>query len=96
MLTAFFYAKVIIHYEFLTEKQPVNGKFYKDAIKRLIARVHCVRPEFQESGSWYLLHDNAPAHSSGVVTEFLAKREVSVSSHPPYSTDLAPADFFIS
>jgi predicted HTH transcriptional regulator len=26
-----------------------------------------------DSGSWYLLHENAPAHSSDVVSEFLAK-----------------------
>jgi hypothetical protein len=43
-------------------------------IKRLIARVHRVKPEFQESLSWYLLHDNAPVHSSGVVSVLLAKR----------------------
>jgi transposase len=74
------------------KKQTVNGKFYKEVIKRLIARVHRVRPVFQESGSWYLLHDNAPEHSSDVVSEFLAKRGIPVLSHPPYSPDLAPAD----
>jgi hypothetical protein len=74
MLTAFFfYAKGIIPHVFVMEKQTVDGKFYKEVIKRLIAQVHRVRPEFQESGSWYLLHDNALAHSSGVVSEFLAK-----------------------
>jgi transposase len=74
----------------------VNGKFYEEVIKRLIARVHSVRPEFQESGSWDLLHDNAPAHSSGVVSEFSAKRGNPVLSYPHYSPDLAPAYFFIS
>jgi hypothetical protein len=42
-------------------------------INRQTVGIHCVRPEFQESGSWYLLHDNALAHSSGVVSKFLAK-----------------------
>jgi hypothetical protein len=59
--------------EFVQEKQTVNGKFYKEVIKRLITQVHCIRPEFQESGSWYLLHDNAPAHSSGFISEFWRK-----------------------
>jgi hypothetical protein len=76
------------------EKQIVNGECYKEVIKRFIARVHRVRPEFQESGSWYLLHDSAPAQSSGVVPEFLAKRGIPLLSHPPYSSDLAPVDFF--
>jgi hypothetical protein len=77
-------------------KTTVNVKFYNEMIKRSIARVHGVRPEFQESGSWYLLHDNAPAHSSGVIWKFLAKRGIPVLSRPLYSPDLAPANFFIS
>jgi hypothetical protein len=44
----FFYAKGIIHHEFVPEKQTVNCNFYKEAIKRLIARVHRVWLEFQE------------------------------------------------
>jgi hypothetical protein len=58
MLNAFFDVKVIIHHEFVPEKQALKGNFYKEVIKKLIARVHRVRPEFQESGPWYLLHDN--------------------------------------
>jgi hypothetical protein len=77
------------------EKQTVNGEFKKEVIKRLIARVHRVRPEFQEGGSWYLLHDNAPAHSSGFLCDFLAKRGIPVLSHPSCSPDLASADFFL-
>jgi hypothetical protein len=96
MMTAFFDAKGVIYHEFVPEKQTVNGKFYKEVIKRLIARVHRVRPEFQESGSWYLLHDNARAHSSGVGSEFLAKRGIPVLSHPTYPPDLSMADFLFS
>jgi hypothetical protein len=51
MLTAFFYAKGIIHKEFVPEKQTVNSKFHKEVIKGLITQVHCFRPEVQESGS---------------------------------------------
>jgi hypothetical protein len=94
MLTAFFGGKGTIHRVFVPENQTVNAKFYKDEIKRLIARVHRRRHEFQESGSWYLLHDNAPAHSSGAVSEFLAKRGIPTLSHPAYSLDLALANFF--
>jgi hypothetical protein len=68
MLTAFFDAKGILHHEFVPEKQTVNSKFYEEVIKKLIALVHRVRAEFHETGSWYLLHDNAPAHSSGAVS----------------------------
>jgi hypothetical protein len=83
MLTAFFDAKGIIHHKTVRKKQTVSGQFYKEVIKRLITRVHRVRPEFQGRGSWYLLHDNAPAHSSRVTFEFLAKRGIPVLAHPP-------------
>jgi hypothetical protein len=42
-----------------------------------------------------LLHDNAPSHSALVVKTFLAKKGVVEISHPPYSPDLTPADFFL-
>jgi hypothetical protein len=67
MLIAFFGSKSIIHQELLPEKQTGNGKFHKEAIKRLAARAHCVSLSFRK-----VPHDNAPAHSSGAVSEFLA------------------------
>jgi hypothetical protein len=36
MLTVIFYVKDVIHYAFVSKKQTVNGKFYKEVIKRLI------------------------------------------------------------
>jgi hypothetical protein len=51
----------------------VQPKFYEEVIKRLIALVHCVRSDFQKSGPWYFLHDKEQAHSSGLVSQFLAK-----------------------
>lgn len=56
----------------MPEKQTVNGNIYKVVIRRLIAGVHCVRPEFQESASWQLPHDSALVRSSGAAYEFLA------------------------
>jgi len=44
---------------------------------------------------WMLHHDNAPAHASLLIREFLAKNETTVVPQPPYSPDLAPADFFL-
>lgn len=42
-----------------------------------------------------LHHDNAPAHSAILTTEFLFEKGVRTVSHPPYSPDLSPADFFL-
>ncbi|KAG5348098.1 MOS1T transposase, partial [Acromyrmex charruanus] len=40
-------------------------------------------------------HDNAPAHTSLLVREFLAKNNTLMMPQPPYSPDLAPCDFFL-
>jgi hypothetical protein len=58
----------------------------------LVPPVHRSRPEFQESGSWYLLHGNA----SGVLSEFLARRGICLLFHSLYSPDLEVVDTLIS
>jgi len=40
-----------------------------------------------------LHHDNVPAHTALSIREFLAKKNIPVLPHPPYSPDLAPCDF---
>lgn len=95
MLIAFFDSDGIIHHEFLPKGHTLNAAFYKEVIQRLLARIRRVRPEFYQTGDWFLLQDNAPSHSSILVNQFLAKRQVTSIVHPPYSPDLAPADFFL-
>jgi transposase len=59
----------------------------------MIARVHRVKPHFQKNRFCYLVHDNAPEHSLGLISEFLAKSGITALFHPPYSPDLALAAF---
>ena len=42
-----------------------------------------------------LHHNNAPAHTSGLVREFLARNKTVIMPQPPHSPDLAPAGFFL-
>jgi len=42
-----------------------------------------------------LHQDNAPAHTAIRTTDFLASKSIRSLHHPPYSPDLAPADFFL-
>ena len=44
---------------------------------------------------WILHHDNAPAHDVLRVCKFLAKNSITKMDHPPYSSDLAPCDFWL-
>lgn len=93
MLIVFFYAKGIVHHEFVPPGQTVNAQFYKEVLQRLNHRIARVRKEIR--ALWKLHHDNAPAHTAFVITAYLTRIGVATVPQPPYSPDLAPADFFL-
>ena len=71
----------------------MNKEMYIDILGRLKDAIRRKRPEKWRTSSWFLLHDNAPAHRSVLVKDFLAKNNVTTLNHPPYYPDMAPADF---
>lgn len=93
MLIVFFDAKGVVHKEFVPQGQTVNAAYYVDVLERLRKRVIRVRKNI--AATWVLHLDNAPSHTSLRVREFLAKHNVATLPQPPYSPDLAPADFFL-
>lgn len=95
MLIVFLDAEGVIHREFVPEGQKVNAEFYVGVLDRLLKRIRRVRTAKFQSSEWFLLHDNAPSHNAAIVKKFLANRNVAVLHHPPYSPDLAPADYFL-
>lgn len=95
MLIVFFDSQGIIHKEFLPPGSTVNAEFYKNVLDRLCKRIARVRPALWKDRSFFLLHDNAPAHTAAIVTQFLAKKMIPVLDHPPYSPDLSPPDYFL-
>jgi hypothetical protein len=95
MLITFLDKQVVIHKEFVPEGQIVNSVFYVEVIGRSLNRSFRVRPQFRAEGCWFLLHNNAPSHSSLVVKILLAKHGDVETSPSPISPDLAPAEFFL-
>jgi len=95
MMISSFDANGIVHKEFALPGQTVNQQFYLKALIRLRGSVRKKRSEMWSSGEWFLHHDNAPAHTALRVQQFLAKNNITVIPHPPYSPDLAPCDFFL-
>jgi len=87
--------KGIIQHEFLPYGQMVNKKLYQEVLAHLRDAVHRKRPELWENQTWTLHHDNAPAHAALFIHNYLAKHQTSVVPHPPYSLELAQADFFL-
>jgi hypothetical protein len=86
----------IVHKEFVPPGQTVNGKFYCEVLKRLREGIWRKRPEKWKKNNWFLHHDNAPAHTSFDVRQFLTSKNITVIPHPPpYSPDPAPCYLFL-
>lgn len=81
----------LVHHEFVLHSVTVNVKFYVEVFKRLKRRVHRVRPYIGDD--WKFHHDNAPAHTTFLVTRFLVDLKVPLVPQQPYSPDVAPSDF---
>jgi len=94
LLTVFFDFNRVVHHEFLPRGQTVNKEYYLEVQRRLREATRRKRPDLWRNNSWQLHHDNAPAHTSLLVREFLAKNNTVMMPQPPYSPDLAPCDFF--
>ncbi len=96
MVVPFFDQRGLIHLE-LVENQTVNKHVFLAILKRARMSLQNRRG----SAVWlnraeYLLHmDNAPAHRSKLVQDYLRDENWNQMKHPPYSPDLSPANFFL-
>ncbi|GFU76231.1 HTH_48 domain-containing protein [Trichonephila clavipes] len=57
----------IILKEFVPTGQTLTGQYFLAVLKRLMAKIHRIRPGYRTQSSWCLLHDNAPSHTSFIV-----------------------------
>ena len=57
--------------------------------------IRTILNDLWKENSWILHHDNAPSHKVIIVNEFMAKNSTNIIEQPPYSPDMAPADFFL-
>jgi len=95
MLVVFSDWKGIVHHEFVLCGQTVKKTVVPEVLVRLRDAVCRKRPELWENWTWMLHHDNAPAQVSLLIHSYPAKHQTSTAPNPPYSPDLAPADFFL-
>lgn len=95
MVTVFFDYRGVVHYEFLPTGQTVNKEYYLSVMRRLREAVRLKRSDLWRDNSWFMHHDNAPAHTALVLRDHFAKNSTHILPQPPYSPDLAPCDFWL-
>ncbi|UYV83122.1 hypothetical protein LAZ67_22002308 [Cordylochernes scorpioides] len=95
LLTVFFDCRGVVHHEFLPQGRTVNKEYYLQVMRNLRGAIRQKRPDLWKNKNWLLHHDNAPAHTSLLVRDVLAKNNTLMMPQPPYSPDLAPCDFLL-
>ena len=73
----------------------VTRKFYRESVLIQLGDFYQKRRLGTGVRGIKLLHDNAPAHKSSTVQEYLKESGLDVLDHPPYSPDLSPCDFWL-
>ncbi len=94
MMEVFFDDQGVVHLEFLPPKMTVTVKVYVGILSRLREAVRHKRPAIWNDNSYRLLQDNAPGHTALPTFCAMTETAMKVVCHPPYSPDLAPADFW--
>ncbi|UYV78161.1 hypothetical protein LAZ67_16000324 [Cordylochernes scorpioides] len=95
-LTVFFDCRDVVHHEFLPQGRTVNKEYYLQGMRNLREAIRQKRPDLWNNKNRLLHHDNAPAHTSLLVRDFLAKNNTLMMPQPPYSPDLPPVTFSCS
>jgi histone-lysine N-methyltransferase SETMAR len=96
MLLAFFDDKGMVYTNHVPRGATMNADYIISALKKFLKALRQKRPDLRP-GDWMFHWDNAPVHTAQKVQQFLAKKKIQVihHHHPPYSPDLAPADYFL-
>ncbi len=94
MLVAFFNSRGLVHREFV-RNSTITAAVYVNILDRLLVSIQHTRTSLWQSGRFVIHHDNAPAHIALVTKAWFARRHIRQLEDPPYSPDLAPADFWL-
>ena len=91
MASMFCEIQVLIMIDYLEQGRTINGTYNANKLRQEIAR----KRQGKLTRSVLLLQDNDPAHSSQVAMTAATECGFKILPHPPYSTDMAPSDFYL-
>ena len=93
MFSLFFRKSGFVSMRMLKKGATVTGKWHRRTVGLALRVVRKMRPKSGLRG--IIFHqDNASAHTADLTTQYLVRKRVCLTGHPPYSPDLAPLDFF--
>ncbi len=102
MMTVFFDVCGILLVDFLPRGETMDSEYYCRLLKKLKDRIRHQRPGMWKGGvdgrtdHDFLFHqDNAGVHTSNETIAFFGLNDFKLVTHPQYSPDLAPCDFFL-
>ena len=80
--------------DYLENSKRVTGEYYSNLLTGLDEKIREKRPGLQKKK--IIFHqDNATAHKSVFAMGKLRDLHYELLEHPPYSSDLAPSDFYL-
>ncbi len=94
MLLIFFDCHGVVFRKFY-RNQTMTGRLYLQAIQELYEAIQNRRTQLWRRGDIILHDDNASPHRADPVEHWKRQHAIRVLPHPPYSPDLAPADFWL-
>lgn len=95
MVTVWWSAAGVIHYNFLEPGQTITAESYCEEIDEMYRKLRQQQPALVNRRGPILLHDNARPHVSQITVQKLNALKVEVLPHPPYSPDLSPTDYHL-
>ena len=94
MASVFWDRKRVIMIDYLERGHTITGQYYAEELRRLRQAIKDKRRGKLTAGI-LLLQDNAPAHTSRIAVSAAAECGFKILSHPLYSPDLAPSDYYL-
>lgn len=95
MIAVFFRKAGLVKAVPLVEQRTVTAQWYSETcLPAVFEELQKQRPKSGHHGI-LLHHDNAPAHTAAKTLDFLHEQGVQLVTHPAYSPDLAPCDFYL-
>ena len=80
--------------DYLEHGNTINAEYYSNLMRQLHQSIRYKRPGKLTHGI-LLLHDNARVHTAARAQAEILNLRFQQLSHPPYSPDMAPSDFYL-